>query len=185
MKQQEVSGSGRISSSQKSHEKWEECICKVGVNNILHLENRIMRWFLSTAHVSVKPHTIQLTLPLPYTGSWMTGRAEEGRTFTQTHTMNWTWTKTKSPQPLLVALCPLKCWPPSVALLHKHFYPPWSYSTQMLSVGKLAMKQLWFGQTLSLISLFFHWLNPAVSWRRKERDNRCWWWQKSARASLW
>ena len=63
----------------------------------------------------------------------------------------------------------------AVALLHKHFcplshLPPWSCSTQPLSMGKLARKQLCFGQTLSLIPLFFHWLVPAVSWRRKERD---------------
>ena len=87
-------------------EKWEECICKIGVNNILYFEDRIMKRFLSTVHVPVKTHTIQLTSPLPYTGRWMTGTVEEGTTFTQTHTMNWTGTKTKSLQPLLLALCP-------------------------------------------------------------------------------
>lgn len=70
----------------------------------------------------------------------------------------------------------------SVALLQKQFcppspLPPRSYSTQPLSVGKFARKQLCFEEGLSLIPLFFHWLFPAVSWRRKERDN-CGWWDK-------
>lgn len=153
-----------------------------------------MQRFLTTAHVSVKPHTIQLTLPLPYTGSWMTGRVEKGRAFTQTHTMNWTWTKPKCPQPLLLVFCPWKCCPPSIAL-QQHFSANTSAHSVLshlgptqhscFSVGKLARKQLWFGQMLSLILLFFHWLIPAVCWKRKERDNRRWPWQESARALLW